>query len=259
MADDGADREPEEQLKHYLDTIHEQIDDAAGFRASDLVSALGDKVVTYQAPTDGILTLGQVLAISVKDEKKLRRCLDGAIRKLGGSVPEAAVVKRDCAGVEVLELVIKDNSPFTVSAAICDDWLVFGLQPQPVRGFILRSKGKLAAWKPDPRTAETLAKTPAGRCVIQVADPRPTLNWLYGVAPLVAGLANRSNRESSFITPGALPHAGEASQHLFPNVMWCHDDGKVMRWESRDSLWLPLEVVGIEFLSIYAGALGVFF
>ena len=41
--------------------------------------------------------------------------------------------------------------------------------------------------------------------------------------------------------------------------MWCVDDCKVMRWESRDSLWLPLEVIGMEFLSFYLGAIGLAF
>jgi hypothetical protein len=255
---DSGNLKPEDLLNQHRERIHQQIDDAAAIKISDLLASLGDKVVTYQAPTDGILNLGQVLAVSVKDEKKLRRCLDGLIRKLAAAVPEATVVKRDCAGVEALELFVKGRSPVTISIAICDGWLVAAFQPQPVRGFILRSKGKLPVWAPDARTAATLAKAPADRCVIQVADPRPTLNWLYGAAPVVAGLAARGNEEP-FLKPGALPHAGEASQHLFPNVMWSRDDGKVMRWESRDSLWLPLEVVGMEFLSFYFGAIGLAF
>ncbi len=255
---DGGKLTSDDLLNLHRERIHQQLDDAAGIKFSDLLASLGDKVLTYQAPTDGILNLGQVVAVSVKDEKKLRRCLDGLIRKLQAAVPDATVVRRDCAGVEALELFVKSRSPVTISCAICDGWLVAAFQPQPVRGFILRCKGKLQAWAPDARTAATMAKAPAGHSVIQVADPRPTLNWLYGIAPVFAGLVGRGNEEP-FLQPGALPHAGEATQHLFPNVMWCHDDGKVMRWESRDSLWLPLEIVGMEFLSFYFGVIGVGF
>ena len=49
------------------------------------------------------------------------------------------------------------------------------------------------------------------------------------------------------IDPGKLPNPEEACRPLFPNVLWTHNDGKTIRWESRESLALPLEIVGIEF------------
>jgi hypothetical protein len=247
-SEDDPPLSPEEGLRLHQENFLQSIDDAVGLKVQDLFSALDDRVVTYQAPSDGILGIGQVIAIGVKDEKQLKRCLKILVRKLEQKSREVVVVKRrDCLGVEVSEFVLKKNSsPVTVSYTICDGWLVIGFQPQPVRGFIYRAKGKLPPWKPDPRTAATLAKVPEDRCVIQVSDPRSNLQWLLHAAPIVAGMVQGA--EVGAPDPGIFPVVDEVNQHLFPNVCWCHDDGTVMRWESRDSLWLPLEFLGPELL-----------
>jgi hypothetical protein len=246
-----------ERLAKQREAFQNEIDGAIGFKLADLFATLGDKVVTYHAPSDGLPLSGQVLAISVKDAKALRRYLDLVGKKIeSGSGKDVRVRKRDCLGIEVREFVVKERSPVTVSYAICDGWLVIGLQPQPVRGFIHRAKGNLPTWKPDERTARTLAKVPADCCVLQVADPRPTLQWFFGAGPILTGMLGKEFAE--IIETGIIPHAGEASKHLFPNVMWCRDDGKTMRWESRDSLWLPLEFAGLEsILAGYGLAVGV--
>lgn len=251
---------PEERIRRRKTEMTQEIESAVGFKLADLFQALGDKVVTYQAPSDGILNLGQVLVVSVKDEKALRRYLDAATRKIEATARQGVVVKKhDCLGIEVRQFVVKDRSPVTISYAICDGWFVIGFQPQPVRGFVHRAKGQLPTWKPDPHTAATLAKVPAERNIIQVADPRATLTWLCAAAPIVSGLTASRDGQEPLLDPGVFPVASEMNKHLFPNVMWCRDDGKVMRWESRDSLWLPGEVIGLEFISIYFGAVGAFF
>ncbi len=244
---DDADKalSAEERLKNYREKILQEFDNAVGFKAADLFGALGDTCVTYHAPSDGLPLSGQVLAISVKDAKTLKRCLDMLSKKIEGfGRNEVKIQKRDCLGIEVREFVVREKSPVTVSYAICDGWLVIGLQPQPVRGFIHRAKGNLPRWKPDERTARTLAKVPADRCVLQVADPRATLQWFLGAGPILAG--SLGNEFAAILEASLIPHAGEASKHLFPNVMWCRDDGRIMRYESRDSLWLPFEFVGLE-------------
>jgi hypothetical protein len=248
---------PAARLKKHKEQFLATADEAIGIKVAELFAALDDKIVTYQAPSDGILNMGQVVAVGIKDEKALRRQLDVLCKKLETLARNGvAIRKRDCLGIEVREFVVKDKSPVTPAYAICDGWLVIGFQPQPVRGFIHRSQEKLPVWKPDARTAATLAKIPPDHCVIQVADPRPTLNWLLNGAPIIAGLLTGKNDKEPFIDPGIFPHTGEATKHLFPNVMWCRDDGKTMRWESHDSLWLPLEFMGMELISVYLGIAG---
>jgi hypothetical protein len=245
--DEGKKLSPTERLRQKQEQSIKTVDDELGFKTADLFGALDDRAVTYHAPSDGLPGIGQVIVLGVRDEKTLRRCLDILTRRIEGTARKEVVVrKRDCAGVEVREFVVKAKSPVTVAYAVCDGWLVIGLQPQPVRGFVLRAKGKLPVWKPDERTAATLAKLPADTCVLQVADPRPTLTWLLSGAPILAGLFGVENNKEPLIDPGLFPHPGEACKQLFPNVMWCRDDGRTMRWESRDSLWLPLEAVGLE-------------
>lgn len=259
LFNDGADKDVPvaERLRKHKEAFLAQADDAVGFKLAELFAALDDKVITYQAPSDGILNVGQVLMIGVKDEKALRRSMDMLAKKIEGLSRNVLTVrKRDCLGVEVREFTVKAKSPVTPACAICDGWLVIGMQPQPVRGFIHRAKGKLPVWKPDARTAATLAQMPRDCCVLQVADPRPTLNWLLNGAPIVAGLLTGRDDKEPFIEPGIFPHAGEATKPLFANVMWCRDDGKTMRWESRDSLWLPLEFMGMELIGVYFGVAG---
>lgn len=246
-----------ERLAKRREVFASEIDGVLGFKTADLFATLGDKVITYHAPSDGLPLSGQVLAISVRDGKALKRYLDLLGKKIdSGSGRDITVRKRDCLGIDVHEFQVKGGSPVTMSYAICDGWLVIGMQSQPLRGFIHRAKGNLPCWKPDERTAKALAKVPADSCALQVADPRPTLQWLLGTGPILAGALG--NGASLILEAGVIPHAGEMSKHLFPNVLWCRDDGKTMRWESRDSLWLPLEFVGLEsIVAFYAMQGGV--
>ena len=106
-------------------------------------TALDDRVVTYHATGDGML-FSQVIAVGVKDEKLLHRCIEtlrGKIPQLLGK--EVAVKRRDCLGIEINELSIQGAGFVALSFTVCDGWLVVGFQPQPVRGFIHRA-GKAA-------------------------------------------------------------------------------------------------------------------
>jgi hypothetical protein len=246
---DQKDLDPEEALPMQREQVRKTIDDALGFKLDDLFNALGDKVVSYSTPSDGWFSIGQVIAVSVKDEKAVRKYMDLLLRKVETESNQSVRTrKRNFHGVEIREMAIKERSPVTPSFAVVEGWLVMAFQPQPVQGFILRAKGELPTWKPDPRTEATLAKIPQDRMMIQYADPRPALTAILNSAPILAGLA--SQKHDAFDV-GIFPHAEAACKPLFPNVAWARDDGKVMRWESKDSLWLPLEVVGPEFILVY--------
>jgi hypothetical protein len=124
--------------------------------------------------------------------------------------------------------------------------MVWGFYPQAVHGFILRAKGKLPAWKPDDRSAKLLAVIPPGPAAIQWTDPRPTVKLLLSAGQPFAEYLNGTKDLRGVLDPGLLPNPEEACRPLFPGVLWTHNDGKTIRWESRDSLALPLEMVGIE-------------
>jgi hypothetical protein len=234
------------------ETLRRAIDDALGVKLADLFGALGDTFLTYYSPGDGLPGLGQVIAVSVKDERALTRTFDGLGRKLSDLADgELNFRTRRFHGATLREFVIP-GSPVTVTYTIHKGWLVLALNPQPVQGFVLRSAGKLPVWKPDARTAKALAKVPADAGLVQVVDPRPSVQLLLAAAPIVGGLLGGE----ALIDAGDLPHAGAVTRHLFPNVAWTRFDGRTFRKDSRDSLALPFQEIGLEWLPlVYAAEL----
>src|SRR5262249_8300036 len=139
----------------------------------------------------------------------------------------------------------------TPTYAVVGDWLVIAGHPQPVQGFILRSKGELPGWKPDSGTAARLAKMPADVVGIQYCDPRSTVQNLCCIGPLVPSAFTRrgqNNNQSDFdpIDIGLIPNGLELSKHLFPNLTMTRDDGKTVRIDVNESLSLPGEFIGFE-------------
>jgi hypothetical protein len=226
-----------------------ELEDTLGVKMEDVLGSLGDTFLTHCSPGDGLSTLGQVVAISVKDERKLSRALDPLLRKVATLLGNRVRFrKRTFHGATIREIVAPGDSPISLACTIHKGWLVLALHQQPVQGFILRTGGKLEAWKPDRRTARALARVPAGAGLVQVVDPRATVKVLLSAAPAVVGLFPRDRGIRSMIDPGDVPHAGSVTSHLFPNVSWTTFDGKTFRIESRESLWLPLQEIGWEWL-----------
>jgi hypothetical protein len=225
-----------------------EINDALGLDLrKDLLGALGDKVVFYHSPTEGPMTLGQVVMIKVKDKEKLEGAIKQIVKVLAQKANGQVVFKkRTYHGVELREVYFKERGfPFVPTYAIHNDWLVISLFPQPVQGYILRSKGEMTAWKPDARSKEAFDKLPKQFLSVSWSDPRPGLGQLLAIGPILGGFYKSVDPESSFEI-GSIPNAQEATRHLFPNVAVFVDDGKVLRFESRDSLVLPLEIAGID-------------
>jgi len=123
---------------------------------------------------------------------------------------------------------------------IHNGWFVFSLYPQPVHGFIQRSKGSLPVWTPGNRLKENLDKFPGEYVAVSVSDPRPTVRLLFSLLPsIVAGINSASQFTGISLDVSLLPNAQEIVQHLFPNVSIATDDGATLRFETRASLALP--------------------
>ena len=143
---------PEEALRIQREKLSSLIDDAIGFKLKELFNALGDKMVSYSTPSDGLFSIGQVIAVSVKDEKAVRKYMDLLMRKAesaagGGTI---RIRKRLFHGVEMRKMAIKERSPVTPAYAVVDGWLVLAFQPQPVQGFILRARVNCQPGNPMP-------------------------------------------------------------------------------------------------------------
>jgi hypothetical protein len=227
--------------------LADEVDGLLGMKVGDMLANLGDLGVTYQTPGDGFLNAGQVFAVRIKNEaefKKQFRQFAQGLGKLGRD--EVRETRRVYEGIETHEFSTKQNGLFRPTGCVCDGWMVWGFFPQPVHGFILRSKGKLPAWKPDERTQKLLAAIPPGPAAVQYTDPRPTVKLLLSGAQPFAEYLNGIKGFSGIFEPGLLPNPEDVCRPLFPGIHWTHNDGKTIHWESRESLALPLEIVGIE-------------
>ncbi|HEV3437909.1 MAG TPA: hypothetical protein VG122_11145 [Gemmata sp.] len=262
---------PEEDAKTAADKIRlrreylaKEIDKGVGVNIKDdVVPYLGDKVVVFQSPTEGLSAFGTVICVSLKDPAKIKTVADRIQRGLETLISAPVKVRKKIFhGVELRELYSRGFGIVTPTYAIVGDWLVVALQPQGVQGFILRTQGEIPSWKPDAATTARLAKLPTDSCGIQYCDPKSTAQNLCCIGPLFLGTVELRNRfretESDFdpIDVGLVPNAHELSKHLFPNLTVTRDDGKTIRIEVNESFSLPLEVVGLEPLAL-AGLLAL--
>jgi hypothetical protein len=234
-----------------VDNVKDQIKNFEGAVGidfnKDLFDNFGDVYVSYNSGSDGFLGTGAVVAVQIKDGKKMA----ATIQKLIKAVPvipgggELAIKKTTYRSGEIFQLGMSGgqvNSHFA-SFGIYKGWFVYSQFPTAIKGFILRQEGEIPAWKADESTAKALAQFPSEFTAIHISDPRPTVKIALSIAPFVLNLANTG---IPFVLPGyrsfdleLIPHPEEATRHLFPNVTVTTDDGKRQRTETRGSLLLP--------------------
>jgi hypothetical protein len=215
----------------------------------ELFSCFGDMLVSYSSPSDGILGTGAVVAIQLKDGKKLNKTLDRLVKAIPQNpLGQFTVKRKPYKGGELLQLVAIDKNTEQVKQSfatfgIYKNWFIYAQFPQPVKGFMLRQEGELPAWKADDRLNTALKQFPSEFTSIQVSDPRPAVQTVFAALPFVFNLANTIGgfgaAQGFQYRPFDLdhiPHAQDATRHLFPNITVTIDDGKRIRSESRTSL-----------------------
>jgi hypothetical protein len=214
---------------------------------NDLLGGQGDRIVEYTSPGEGPLTLGNTFLFKVKDPERLHSALARAVKGTATAIgANVKLAKKVYHGVEMRMVQVRQQGfIFVPTYAVVDGWLAVSLFPQPVEGFILRMRGELPAWKAGPEVEELLAKLPKRFVSISYSDPRPTLKQLLSIAPMLGGLTASFAPELNFDV-GSLPNAQEVNRHLFPNVAVTTDDGTTLRQETRGSLTLPLDLVGLD-------------
>jgi hypothetical protein len=219
----------------------------------DFLAQLDTTVVTWGAHSEGPFFLGQGFALKVKDAAQVRRGLEAIAKELG---EEFTVEKKKFRGHD---LYVLNKLPLPLTYAFHDDWLVFGLFPQPVQGVLLRSSGKYRTWQAPPEFAAALAKErrPASSKLqaVSVSDPRPAIEIGLSLLPVFMQSANLG-AGIHFLDADRIPNAQSINEWLFPNVMFCYDDGDAFRWENHysineadDLLLLPLLSVAFPFLT----------
>lgn len=265
--EEGA-KKPGDLIKARKGYLTREADKFLGVNVKDdLLPHLGDKLVLFQTPSEGLSVFGQVICVSCKDPAKVKAATDNIQRALEGIANSPIKVrKKVLKGVEIREFYARGFGVLTPSYAIVGDWLVVSAHPQAIQGVILRTKGDLEKWKPDAETAKRLAKMPQDGCGLQFCNPKSTAQNLCCIGPLFLStleLRNRfqENTEVDFdpIDVGLVPNAHELSRHLFPNLTVTRDDGKTIRIETNESFSLPLEVIGLEPLAFAVLVFGLQF
>jgi len=213
--------------------------------SKDLFGNFGDLMVTYSSPSDGIFGTGAVVAIQVKDGKKLGKSIEKIVKAIPATPAGDVSIKRNAyRNGEIVQLQISGMTNSNLATfGIYKNWLIYAQYPQPVKGFILRQEGELPAWKADAALTKALGQFPSEFTAIKVSDPRPMVQTVLSVLPFGFNILNAVGTP---LVPGfrpfdidLIPHAQEASRHLFPNVSVTIDNGTRIRTETRGSLVLP--------------------
>jgi hypothetical protein len=209
----------------------------------DLLASLDAPTAITADWSEGPSFLGLAVAIKVKDTKKLEeglRALTKAVEEAAGKDGRARFRKQTYRGAELYTLQGGRELPVPLTYTVHRGWLVLGVFPQAVKGYVLRSEGKHRTWKLPPLARDALTKGEKGTLVaVTVTDPRPAIRVGLAVLPTVLQIAGPFLGGPEPFDIGKVPNAHTVNEHLFPNVTTLHDDGGALRWESRFSVPAP--------------------
>ena len=216
----------------------------------DLFDPLGDLMVFYGDPRQGVFGLGTGLAISVDDAKTLRSTLDKLMGPLlQGIGPDVRVQGAKKSGRTVRYLEFPAFPIISPAWTVDDKWLVIGLSPQTIDAFVRRLDGKLDHWTPPADVKAALAEMPAKYTSITYADPREGIRTAISMVPVLTSMVGLySARAQQFpgapvqqqpeppFSAGDLPPAEAVTRPLFSNLSVCTMTDGEIRWTSRTSL-----------------------
>ncbi|MFO1007128.1 MAG: hypothetical protein U0929_14295 [Planctomycetaceae bacterium] len=288
---DEDSREHTEQLASFLKglglpeeliNISQSVDEETRDKIQLGLDALGPAVCLYQDRQQQALPWGiPTLAIQVRDKDALIALLD--------TLPEEKWKRDDRWGCPTYHRIIATKAainsdwrleplPPLSTFAVCDGWLVLGIQPQFVQAFVLRSQGKLRKWSPDMIPAATREKLPESFARISLSDPRAAVTFLGSLAPWAGHGAQACNElfgftsqlqpddtenEEEKVTPAIelvdkpspldIPPVELMNDQLFPNVTVMVLDGTTIRKQTYGSTFVDrpillgmLKIVGLQ-------------
>jgi hypothetical protein len=218
----------------------------------DILAALGPTVVLYNSPGEGPFILGRSLAVEVKDSARLDKALAAVAQALPAALGSNVSVRKQTyrgAALYLLDFARQIPFPPLRPAFTCHQgWLVLSLFPQPVQGFVLRSTGKYAVWKPGPlneRLCARMAQNPHARLLgWSETDPRPNLKQLCQLGTFIGGIANAAQGNSFDVA--LVPNFQAITEPLFPDVTLLVAEGDTVRLESHASINVLTELAGLD-------------
>jgi hypothetical protein len=273
-------------LPEEIINISQSVDEDTRDKIQLGLDTLGPAVCLYQDRQQQALPWGiPTLAIQVKDKDALIALLD--------TLPEEKWKRDDRWGCPTYHRIITTKAAaadsdwslktFTQLStfAVCDGWLVLGIQPQFVQAFVLRSQGKLKKWSLEMIPAPTREKLPESFARISLSDPRAAVTFLGGLAPwaghgaqacnelfgftsqLQADDAENENEEEKSApaielvgkpSPLDIPPVELMNDQLFPNVSVMVLDGTTILKQTYGSTFVDrpillgaLKMIGFQF------------
>ncbi|MBI3467567.1 MAG: DUF1559 domain-containing protein, partial [Planctomycetes bacterium] len=237
-----------------LEQGFEAVNQPLGLRVQDLIAALGNKLVVYSV-TQGFPGIGTAFAVEIKDADMIRRAVDRIVQLVeqesGGQV---RLDVEKIGDVEVRSIELPALGPVTLQPAfvVTDRWAVIGLTKSTVQGFVHCQSGAAPPWKTGAEFAKARGKVPTRGNVIAWNDPRPTVQGLLGLAPLVVPVIAAA-APNVHIDISLLPRADQVNRFLFPGHSALVVDERGLHWVGTSSM--PMLGVGSPD-SLTVGAVG---
>ncbi len=203
----------------------------------ELFASLGNVLCTWSDTDQELLSLGRFnLAISVKDAPALQQTLNHLfehIQQQGVEFSHTSSTRHGCP----FYVFASKTAGIKPCAALCDGWLILGLQPQTVEAAVLRAKGRLPRWDADvaKTTGVAIPKSFSG---LTWSDPRGNVRFAMSLLPWLADLWSVNAKE---FAPGVdlssldIPPAELVTQPLFPNVTTTLASPDRIRWTTWSS------------------------
>lgn len=213
----------------------------------ELFASLGNVLCTWSDTDQELLSLGRFnVAISVKDGAALQKTLDRlfeVIQQQGVEFSHTASTRHGCP----FYVFASRTSAIKPCVALCDGWLILGLQPQTVEATVLRSKGRLPRWDGDVAKS-TGVEIPKKFSGLTWSDPRSTVRFAMSLLPWLADVWSANAKE---IAPGVdlssldIPPAELVTQPLFPNVTTTTTSPDRIRWSTWSSTQMNDSLVAL--------------
>ncbi len=221
---------------------------------NDLIGALGENLVIYDAPDHGPYMMGTVLAIEVRDEARMQIALDKLMRALHTNLesrPSMKMLEYRGAKISILDSEAQGvSSIFMVSFTIHRGWLVASLFPHSVKGFVYRNGDYPARrWEPVPRVQESL-RVPGNEQEVRLAgfsmtDPRPAIRETLSALPLYINTFRSFTDSDSSFDASLLPPAQAITDLVEPGFSVTFDNGDIVRSEWQSTIPFPTYVNGL--------------
>ncbi len=243
---------PEESRPVFRKGAFELSDENVVELRRELFASLGNVLCTWSDTDQELLSLGRFnLAISVKDAPALQKTLDRLfeiIQQQGVEFSHTSSTRHGCP----FYVFASKTAGIKPCAALCDGWLILGLQPQTVEATVLRAKGRLPRWDADvaKTTGVAIPKSFSG---LTWSDPRGNVRFAMSLLPWFADQWSTNAKE---FAPGVdlssldIPPAELVTQPLFPNVTTTIASPDRIRWTTwsstpmNDSLVMLLQSYG---------------